>query len=45
MSYRHLLTLLGLVLVALGVTERGWFLPAVYLGGDFLVLGLSRLNL
>lgn len=42
MSYRHLLTLLGLVLVVLGVAERGWFLPAVWLGGDFLVLGVAH---
>ena len=42
MSYRHLLTLLGLVLVVLGVAERGWFLPAVWLGGNFLVLGVAH---
>jgi hypothetical protein len=42
MSYRHLLTLLGLVLVVLGVAERGWCLPAVWLGGNFLVLGVAH---
>jgi hypothetical protein len=42
MSYRHLLALLGLVLVVLGLIERGWFLSAVWLGCDFLVLGVAH---
>lgn len=42
MSYRHLLTLLGIVLVATGVVERGWFLIAVWFGCDFLVLGVAH---
>jgi hypothetical protein len=42
MSYRHVLTLLGVVLVVLGLLERDWFLVAVWLGGDFLVLGLAH---
>jgi protein-tyrosine phosphatase len=42
MSYRHLLTLLGLILIALGVVERGWLLLAVWLGCDFLVLGIAH---
>jgi len=39
MSYRHLLTLLGVTLIVLGLVERGWFLMAVWLGCDFLILG------
>jgi hypothetical protein len=42
MSYRHLLTLLGIVLVVLGLVERGWFLGAVWLGSDFLVLAIAH---
>jgi hypothetical protein len=42
MSYRHLLTLLGLVLMAIGLFERGWLLLSVWLGCDFLVLGIAH---
>jgi protein-tyrosine phosphatase len=42
MSYRHLLALLGIVLIVLGLVERGWFLVAVWLGCDFLVLGIAH---
>jgi len=42
MSYRHLLTLLGIVLIILGSVQRGWFLVAVWLGCDFLVLGVAH---
>src|SRR4051812_18517921 len=42
MSYRHLLSLLGVVLVVLGFAERGWFLVAVWLGCDFLILGIAH---
>jgi protein-tyrosine phosphatase len=42
MSYRHLLTFLGVVLVVLGLVERGWFLASVWLGCDFLVLGVAH---
>ncbi|MFN9375104.1 MAG: phosphatase [Planctomycetaceae bacterium] len=42
MSHRHLLTLLGLVFIALGLIERGWFLLALWLGCDFLVLGVAH---
>src|SRR5437764_633972 len=42
MSYRHLLTLLGVVLVVLGLVERGWLLVAIWLGCDFLVLGVAH---
>jgi hypothetical protein len=42
MSYRHLLTLLGIVLIVLGLVERGWFLIAVWLGCDFLALGVAH---
>lgn len=42
MSYRHLLTLLGIVLIVLGMIERGWLLIAIWLGCDFLVLGVAH---
>lgn len=42
MSHRHLLILLGLVLIAIGIVERGWMLIAVWLGGDFLALGIAH---
>lgn len=42
MSYRHLLTVLGLVLVVLGLIERGGLLLAVWLGCDFLALGVAH---
>jgi len=42
MSYRHLLTLLGVTLVALGLVERGWFLIAAWLGCGFLILGAAH---
>ena len=42
MSHRHVLTLLGIVLILLGLLERGWFLVAVWLGGDFLVLSVAH---
>ncbi|HAB19857.1 MAG TPA: hypothetical protein PLX89_24365 [Verrucomicrobiota bacterium] len=42
MSYRHLLTLLGIILIVLGLVERGWFLVAVWFGCDFLVLGVAH---
>jgi protein-tyrosine phosphatase len=42
MSYRNLLTFLAIVLIALGLFERGWFLIAVWFGCDFLVLGIAH---
>jgi protein-tyrosine phosphatase len=42
MSYRHLLILLGGVLIAIGMAERGWFFIAVWLGCGFLVLGVAH---
>jgi hypothetical protein len=42
MSYRHLLIFLGIVLIVLGWGERGWFLVAIWLGCDFLVLGVAH---
>lgn len=42
MSYRHLLTLLGLLLIAVGLFERGWSLIAFWLGYDFLALGIAH---
>ena len=42
MSHRHLLTLLGMVLIAIGLFERGWLLPGVWLGCDFLALPIAH---
>jgi protein-tyrosine phosphatase len=42
MSYRHLLTFLGAVLILFGLMEGGWFLVAVWLGCDFLVVGVAH---
>ena len=42
MSYRHLLILLGIVLVVIGLIEGGWFLLAVWFGCDFLTLGVAH---
>ncbi len=42
MSHQHLLALLGLVLIGLGFFERGWLLLAVWLGCDFLALGIAH---
>ncbi len=42
MSYQYLLTLLGILLLALGVYERGWFLVAVWLGCNFFILGVAH---
>src|SRR5437016_8770088 len=42
MSHRHLLTLLGLVLIGIGLFERGWLLLVVWLGCDFLALGIAH---
>ena len=42
MSYRHLLTLLGAVLIAFGVIQGGWMWMAVWLGVDFLILGVAH---
>jgi hypothetical protein len=42
MSHRHLLLLLGLLLIAIGLVERGWLLLAVWLGCDFLILAIAH---
>jgi hypothetical protein len=42
MSHRHLLILLGLVLIPIELVERGWMLLAVWMGGDFLILGIAH---
>jgi hypothetical protein len=39
MKYRHTLTLLGVVLILLGLVERSWFLVLIWLGCNFLILG------
>jgi len=42
MSYKNLLPVLGLGLIALGLFERDWLRLLVWLGGDFLILGLAH---
>ena len=42
LGYRRLLTLLGALLVAFGLVERGGFVVAVWLGADFIVLGAAH---
>jgi hypothetical protein len=42
MNYKYLLTLIGLVLIAIGFVERGWFILLVWLGGNFSILGLAH---
>jgi hypothetical protein len=42
MSYRYLLILLGIVLIVIGLAERGWFFFALWLGSNFLVLGIAH---
>jgi protein-tyrosine phosphatase len=42
MGYRHLLTLLGCALIGLGVINGGWFIIAIWLGLDFLILGFAH---
>lgn len=41
-SYRHLLALLGSVLIILGAVERGWALLATWLGCNFLALAIAH---
>ncbi|MDB6028600.1 MAG: hypothetical protein JWM68_4823 [Verrucomicrobiales bacterium] len=42
MRFQYLLTLLGLGLIAFGLVERGWELLLVWLGIDFLLLGIAH---
>ena len=42
MRPRHLLTLLGGVLIAIGLIEGGWMMLALWLGGDFLVVAIAH---
>ena len=42
MSYKYILTLIGLPLITIGLVERGWFVLLVWLGGDFFILGLAH---
>jgi hypothetical protein len=42
MKHRFLLTLLGLLLIALGAVQGGWMFLAVWLGADFLVVGIAH---
>ena len=42
MSYRHLLVLLGIALILLGAIEGRCFFIIVWLGADFLILGIAH---
>jgi hypothetical protein len=42
MSYRHLLALLGLILIVVGAVERGWAVFALWLGCDFLAFAIAH---
>src|SRR5579859_4615201 len=42
MSHKHLFVLLGVGLGVFGVCERSWLVPALWLGGDFIVLGIAH---
>ena len=42
MSHRHVLVLLGVLLVVFGLVEGAWFLSAVWLGASFLVVGIAH---
>ena len=42
MSHRHLLILLGVVLIVFGLIEGGWLLLTVWMGCDFLALGIAH---
>jgi protein-tyrosine phosphatase len=41
-SYQHVIGLLGAVLVILGFVGGGWWLAAVWLGIDFLILAIAH---
>ncbi len=41
MNHRYLVILLGLLFIAYRMLERGWLLLLVWLGGNFLVLGID----
>jgi len=42
MSHKYLLSLLGLILIAVGLFERGWMILLVWPGANFLVLGIAH---
>jgi protein-tyrosine phosphatase len=42
MRYSLTLSLLGIILIACGALERAWLIPALWLGGDFLALGIAH---
>lgn len=42
MSYKYLITLIGLTLITIGLVEWGWFILLVWLGGNFFVLGVAH---
>jgi hypothetical protein len=41
MRYRYVLTLLGCALVAVGALRRDWLFSVVWLGGNFIALGVA----
>jgi protein-tyrosine phosphatase len=42
MRYSQTLSLLGIVLIAWGALERAWLIPLLWLGGNFLALGIAH---
>jgi hypothetical protein len=42
MRFQYLLSLLGLALIALGTIEGRWLILALWLGSNFLVLGIAN---
>jgi protein-tyrosine phosphatase len=42
MSHKYLLSLLGLVLIGVGLFEGGWALLVVWLGANFLAIGIAH---
>jgi protein-tyrosine phosphatase len=41
-KHRYLLTLLGLLLIAMSAVQGGWFYLAAWLGADFLAVGIAH---
>jgi hypothetical protein len=42
MIHRLLLVLVGVLLITIGLTEKGWLLLAAWMGANFLVLGIAH---
>jgi len=42
MRYSVTLSVLGIILIVAGAIHRGWLIPAFWLGGNFLALGIAH---